>query len=231
MRYDRVMKGTITAVLVAMTGVAMAGDPTAAEIKQCDGGKGKVCLDIGQRYINAKDEAKALPFYVKACKANVALGCGYAGTMTLLGQGTTADVPKGRALREKACTLNDGGSCNDLGTSWSEGKEGAPSVDHNKARGYYEKACKLGDGLGCFNLGNIFREGEGTKPDLKKAFDFFKKSCDLSQARGCTELGIMYFEGKAITKDKEKSIEMLEKACKLGSQVACKNVEIIRKQP
>jgi len=220
------------AIVCVLTGLAWAGpDPSAGELKQCSAGKGKVCLAIGQRYIDAKDEANAVTYYRKACKLNVALGCGFAGTMTMLGEGTKQDTAKGRELREKACRLSDGGSCNDLGTSWSEGKEGAPKVDHVKARGYYEKACKLKNGLGCFNLGNVYREGEGVKPDLKKAFPQFKKSCDLGEARGCTELAIMHFEGKVVPKDKAKALELLDKACKLGSEVACKNLEIIKKQP
>jgi len=137
---------------------------------------------------------------------------------------------KGRLLREKACDLKDGKSCNDLGTAWSEGKNGAPKPDFVKAKGFYEKACKLADGLGCFNLGNVYRVGEGVKKDVRLAFANFQKSCELDEAKGCTELGIMHYEGTGTPQDADKAIALLEKACKLGSQPACKNVEKIRKK-
>jgi len=226
----------IAGCVVMAAGVAHAEEPAVpagpsrADLKKCNKGNGKACLTVGQQYLDAKDADKALAFYLKACKAKVALGCGFAGTMTMLGEGTTKNLAKGRDLREKACKLGDGGSCNDLGTSWSEGKDGAPEVDHGKARAYYEKACKLKDGLGCFNLGNVYREGEGVKVDLKKAFPLFEQSCDLDQARGCTELAIMYYEGKAVARDHAKALELLGRGCKLGSDVACKNLEILKKQ-
>ncbi len=222
----------VVAVLGATSLVARAEEPKAEEIAACDHGKGQVCLDLGVRYFNGErapaDATKAVAFYLKACKLSVAKGCGFAGTLTIMGTGIAKDEAKGRTLREKACDLKDGGSCNDLGTAWSEGKGGAPSVDHVKARRYYDKACKLDDGLGCFNLGNVYRLGEGVKADVKLALDKFKKSCDLDAARGCTELAIIYYEGKAAPKDQAKAISLLEKACKLKSDAACKNLELLR---
>ena len=115
-----------------------------------------------------------------------------------------------------------------IGTAWSEGKHGAPSIDHVKARTFYDKACKLKNGLGCFNLGNVYRLGEGVKADGKLAFDNFKKACDLDEAKGCTELAILYYEGKVVKKDVQMAITLLEKGCKLGSQVACKNLDLLK---
>lgn len=225
------MKVAVAAAAALASSVALADPPTKADLDACAAGKGSVCLDAGERFLNdAKDEAKALEYYLKACTLKVGKGCGYAGTMTVLGQGTSADAKAGRTLREKACGLDDGSSCNDLGVSWSEGKDGADGIDYVKAKGFYDKACKLKDGLGCFNLGNVFRVGEGVKIDLKVAFDNFKKSCDLDTAKGCTELAIMYYEGKNVAKDKSKALELLDKACKLGSDVACQNAKAVRGQ-
>ena len=223
-------------VLVAILapGAAGADEPTAKELAACHKKKqGKVCLELGKRYVNGTgvtaDPIKALEHYRKACDLKVALGCGYAGTMVTTGEGTAKDEKAGYALREKACKLGEGMSCNDLGVAWSENKNGATDVDHAKAKKFYAQACKLKDALGCFNLGNIYRTGEGMAADPKQAVVFFQKSCDVGGAKGCTELGIMYYEGKAVPRDVPKAIALLERSCKLGSEVGCKNVELLKK--
>src|SRR5260221_13098567 len=213
-------------VVLAMSSVAYADD--AADQKACKAGKGKVCVALGQKALGENNKPLAFELYTKACTLKVADGCGFAATMQVIGDGIEKDVAKGHALRGKACELGHGPSCNDLGSAWSEGKDGADKVDFAKAKGFYDKAGKLDDGLGCFNYGNVYREGEGEKVDLKKAFASFDKSCKLGAAKGCTELGVMYYEGKAVTKNKDKAVEALTKACKLGSDVACKNVELLK---
>jgi hypothetical protein len=167
---------------------------------------------------------------VKACNNGNVAKCEELSERYLDGSGGVAKDPaKSIAFLERACTLNSGRACNNAGTRYSEGKDGAPAVEHGKARTLYEKACKLKHGLGCFNLGNVFRIGEGLPIDLKQAFTHFTKSCDLNEAKGCTELGILYYEGKAVAKDVKKAIALFEKSCKLGSQAACKNLEILKK--
>jgi TPR repeat protein len=203
----------------------------------CNRGNAKACLDTGIAYIKGtggviKDETKAFEFYVKACNLNSGAGCGYAGTLQTIGKGTQKNPTKGRALREKACnTLKYASSCNDLGTAWAEGTDGATGKDVVKARNYYNDACKLGDGLGCFNLGNAHRLGEGGKIDDALAFQSYTKSCNANEAKGCSELAIAHYEGKGTPKDANKAVTFLEKACNMGSKVACKNLELVRPPP
>lgn len=221
----------LVVTLLLGSSLAWADKPaySADELKACTAKKGDVCLTIGQRYVDQKAYDKALDYYLKACDAKAYKGCGWAATLLMLGQnGVTKDEKKASALREKACANDDGASCNDIGTAWSEGKEGAPKVDLAKAKNFYERACKLKDGLGCFNLGNVYRMGEGVKVDDKEAFSNFTLSCDLGAAKGCTELAIMYYEGKGAAKDAGKAQELLDKACKMGSDVACKNADKLR---
>jgi len=197
---------------------------------QCLARKGHACLELGVRYLNGrgveKDSKRALSYYHEGCLHGSGEACGYAGTMVL----DAGNAKKSRRLREKACTLSHAASCNDLGSAWAEGKNGAEKVDQGKARSYYERACKLKDGLGCFNLGNAHRLGEGVARDPKRALELFQTSCDLRTAKGCTELAILHFEGKVTPKNVALAISLFEKACKLGSPVACKNLEILRKQ-
>ncbi len=211
-----------------VTSTALAD--TAADEAACAKGKPKKCLDAGNHYLDdaTKDLPKALELFQKGCDGKVAAACGFASSLLLNGDGITRDEKASFALGEKGCKLGDSRACNNLGTAWSEGKDGAADVDHAKAKQLYEKACKLKNGLGCFNLGNIYRIGEGVTPDLKVASKHFQKSCDLNEAKGCTELAIIYYEGKALKKDQPKAIKLLQKACKLGSEPACKNLDLLK---
>lgn len=164
----------------------------------------------------------------KACRAGKASKCEDLADRYLAGDGVDKNEAKHLELLTKACDLKSSRACNNVGTSWSDGKNGATDKDHAKARKFYDKACAMKNGLGCFNLGNVYRLAEGVPEDLKLALANFKKSCDLDEAKGCTEQGIMYFEGKAVPKNVKKAVELLEKACRLKSEAACKNVEILK---
>jgi TPR repeat protein len=50
---------------------------------------------------------------------------------------------------EKACNLNNGGGCNNLGVLYAKGQGVVQSK--TTAKGYYRKACDLGEQLGCNN--------------------------------------------------------------------------------
>jgi TPR repeat protein len=167
---------------------------------------------------------------VKACANGDATMCFelseryYEGT-----DGATKDPKKAMGFLEKACNLNQSFACNNLGTNWSDGKDGAPNVDHAKAAGLYKKACSLGNGLGCFNYGNVFRLGEGVEVDKFAALTNFKKSCELGEAKGCTEEAIMYYEGDPVRRDIDKAKKLFERSCELGSKVGCKNLQLLTK--
>ncbi|MEO8706849.1 MAG: tetratricopeptide repeat protein [Kofleriaceae bacterium] len=212
----------LAVVLVSSSAVA------APDTKACDKGNGKACIALGDRAAADKDDAGALGFYKQACALKVPRGCGAVASMVMFGLGTPADEAKGHELRDKACTMSDAPSCNDLGSDYADGEHGV-SKNEAKAKTFYEKACTLKDGLGCFNLGNVYRVGEGVKADIKKALPLFQKSCDLNSAKGCTELAIIYYEGTVVPKSMVKATFLLEKGCKLGSDVACKNVEQLKK--
>lgn len=164
---------------------------------------------------------------LKACKAGKVTKCEELAEKYLTGDGVDKNEAKHLELLTKACDLKSSRACNNVGTSWSDGKNGATDKDHVKARKFYDKACSMKNGLGCFNLGNVFRLGEGVPVDVKAAAGHFKKSCDLAEAKGCTELGIMYYEGKGVPRDPDKALELLKKACDLKSEAACKNVTIL----
>jgi len=204
--------------------------PAPADVKACAKKDGKACQRIGRFYVSdAKDEATALTYYLKACALNVGATCGFAATIIKGQTEPKPDFAKVFTLHTKGCKLKDGGSCNNLGTSWGNGDDGAPSKDLPKASTASAQAGNVDNALGGLNLGNSYRLGEGVKLDLAKATSLFKKSCDLDEGRGCTELGIAYYEGNGVPKDVAMAVTYLEKSCSLGSKVGCKNVELIKK--
>ncbi|WP_371937994.1 tetratricopeptide repeat protein [Helicobacter pylori] len=57
------------------------------------------------------------------------------------------DFSKAKGYFEKACDLNNGGGCSNLGVLYQNGE----GVEKNliKATYFYSKACKLGEQLAC----------------------------------------------------------------------------------
>lgn len=221
---DQMWRSSVV-VSVLLVSRAFAAPPTQKQLTACDKGNGKTCVDIGDAYYD-DDEAKARTFYEKACKLKVWHGCDEAGKL-LSKSSDPADVTRGRALRESACTANDGPACNDLGLTWSNGTEGAGAKDDTKARTYYDKACKLKDGLGCFNLGLVYERGEGVPVDLPRAHKELEKACGMDTGEACSELGVLYFKGTGVPADNGKSRKYLTKACKLGIKNGCDNLKVL----
>ena len=75
-------------------------------------------------------------------------------------------LPEFKALKffQKACGLNDGGGCFNLGLMYEKGK--GVKQDDFKAFKIFQKACDLNDGSGCSQLGFMYEKGKGVKQDL-----------------------------------------------------------------
>ena len=183
-------------------------------------------LVIALLILNTKSSYADEATIVEECDAGNMAKC--EDLVRLYAAGTSENPVNWTAYAEKACNLNSGGACNNLGVVWSKGKIGP--VDLAKGNAYYRKACELSHGLGCFNFASMLRLGEGVAVDLKLAFENYSRACDLAEGKGCTELGIMYYEGKGAPKNILMTKTLFEKGCKLGSGQACKNLEIVSRQ-
>ncbi|GAA7467795.1 hypothetical protein ID1074_03930 [Helicobacter pylori] len=96
------------------------------------------------------------------------------------------DFSKARKYFERACGLNNGRGCNNLGDLYQNGE----GIEKNltKAAQFYSKACALKEGLGCFNLGALYYNGKGVEKDLTKAAYFYSKACKLGSQEACEAL-------------------------------------------
>ncbi|WP_154466089.1 tetratricopeptide repeat protein [Helicobacter pylori] len=87
------------------------------------------------------------------------------------------DFSKARKYFEKACDLNNGRGCSNLGVLYQNGQ--GVEKDLTKAAYLYSRACELKDGWGCSFLGALYYNGDGVKQDSKKAVALFEKACKL----------------------------------------------------
>lgn len=126
---------------------------------------------------------------------------------------------KAKEFYLKACNLDSGVACNDLGWIYKK-----LDKDFNNAKKFYEKSCNLNYGLGCANAGWLYEEGNGIRQNYKKALKLYKKGCNLDNGHSCSSLGGMYIDGKGISKDIYRAIRLYKKSCKLGNQYGCENL-------
>ncbi|BAW42700.1 cysteine-rich protein H [Helicobacter pylori] len=93
------------------------------------------------------------------------------------------DFSKARKYFEKACGLNNGRGCSNLGVLYKDGQ----GVEKNltKAAYLYSKACELKEGDECGALGGLYYNGDGVKQDFKKAVALFEKACKLGYQLAC----------------------------------------------
>ncbi|GAA7176471.1 hypothetical protein HpCK60_03150 [Helicobacter pylori] len=96
------------------------------------------------------------------------------------------DFSKARKYFEKACDLNNGGGCSNLGVLYQNGE----GVEKNliKAAYLYSRACELKGSDGCGALGVLYYNGDGVKQDSKKAVALFEKACKLGYKKACEML-------------------------------------------
>jgi len=116
---------------------------------------------------------------------------------------------------EKACNLNEGLSCNNLGWLYYKGK--GVEQNYQQAKTYYEKACDLNYGSGCLAMGDIIEENKGLFSVMKT---YYKKACDLNDGMGCQKLG--YYG---------RDIQSLEKSCDLDVGKGCNQLGKVYESP
>ncbi|WRD63354.1 sel1 repeat family protein [Helicobacter pylori] len=96
------------------------------------------------------------------------------------------DFSKARKYFEKACDLNNGRGCSNLGVLYQNGQGVEKYL--TKAAYLYSRACELKDCWGCSFLGALYYNGDGVKQDSKKAVALFEKACKLGYKKACEML-------------------------------------------
>lgn len=211
--------------LAAIIIFALNFDTTKARIfileTKCNIGDSGSCNDLGNLYVNAKIEEKAIKFYSKSCEMNNAWGC------AILGRAPTTKDEEANNFFEKAYKLASNLDTNDawnyaaLGFLYEFGK--VVERDNDKSYRFFLKACSLDNAMGCYMAGKSFISYfDPSDDDYKKASIFFQTACDLGNAEGCERLGSWYELGwGGIKEDDTKAMELYRRACDLGNTEGC----------
>ncbi len=157
------------------------------------------------------------------CTAGERGSCHALGRLYVAGAPGLAKDPK-RALElfDKACGLEHGGGCSDLGIALLSSEAGAP--DPKRAAASFERACKLGEANGCFNLANLYYDGVGVDADKAQAITLYEQACNAGKAAGCINLGAAYDDGEGVPEDKTKAFSLFKRACEGDEPIGCSNL-------
>lgn len=169
------------------------------------------------------DYTKALDFYRKGCEKGDNEGCYFTGIAYKEGVGVTQNNASAYEYLQKACDLNLGKACSDIGIHLDLDVAKDSATPNKSSLELYEKACSLGDGTGCTNAGATYFYGKSVNLDMFKANMLFERACDLNNAKGCSDLGLSYLKGTGIKQDSAKALELFGKACDLKLKEGCEN--------
>ncbi|WP_421723419.1 tetratricopeptide repeat protein [Bauldia sp.] len=223
------MTGVALLLAGLLTSNVVLGQPEdlATDKAECENGVTVACFNTGVRYSKGlgveQDEARALPFFVKACNGGNASGCALAAGRYADGVGTDKDEERATAFYVKACEANYAPSCALAGYRYDFAIGVAP--DEVRATKLYAAACVGNVALGCQQLGERYHAGRGGVPrDPVRALDLFIKSCDGDLEIGC------YSAARATMAagredDLENALFYLKRACELEHQPSCDILE------
>jgi TPR repeat protein len=112
------------------------------------------CLLVGCKDVRQKCAGGDLEACKTSCDQGEAMSCSHAGAMYLLGShGVPQDDAKLADYKNRACTLGDLSSCNELGLFYKNGFHA--SKDFAKARALLKKACDGSEPNSCDSLKDV----------------------------------------------------------------------------
>jgi hypothetical protein len=137
------------------------------------------------------DIARGYALMTKGCQLDDSRACNNAGAAWSEGvNGATAvDHVKARGFYEKACSLNNGLGCFNLGNVFRVG-EGVPP-DPKVAFGHFKKSCELDEPKGCTELAVMYYEGNVVPQDVGLAKQLFERACKLGSGPSCQNLQLL----------------------------------------
>ncbi|MGA8657757.1 MAG: hypothetical protein WB586_16550, partial [Chthoniobacterales bacterium] len=132
------------------------------------------------RYLDAKDYAKALPLLQKAADTGHAVAMNNLGWLYQNGWGVAQDYAKARECYQKAADAGNALAMNNLGWLYHNGW--GVAQDYGKAREWYQKAADTGNALAMNNLGWLYHNGWGVAQDYGKAREWYQKAAAAGNA-------------------------------------------------
>jgi hypothetical protein len=105
-----------TSLFVLAGGPALAQWEDAKRLEApCARGEALACANLATLYKHgrgvARDDVRALTYFVTACEKGSKFACGNVGEMAILGRGIAPDKAVGAAILKSACRRGDPWSC------------------------------------------------------------------------------------------------------------------------
>lgn len=184
----------------------------------CAAKHGSSCTLLGFLYARgrnklARDDARAMTYFVKACAVDDLEGCINIGDLGV----RTAEYAAARVAFERACELGSGLGCARAGDLLERGIGGAAST--TAAQTLFEKSMTLlapkcpEDPGACVVVGLLEENGKGVAKDAVKAIASYRRGCAGGSGEACMRLATSLDDGIAGTKDVAGANEAFDKAC------------------
>ncbi|MCP5396850.1 MAG: sel1 repeat family protein [Sphingomonadaceae bacterium] len=170
----------------------------------------------------------ALAQDVQSCQAGNAQSCIDAGNVLISKDNPQADLPKGRAMFERACNLGKRDGCTLAGQLFLSNGKGL-TADYAKGLALLERACREREGYACHLLGSANEAGSvGLPKNRDKAVSYFKAACEVGKANSCGVLHNMLMD--EVPKAQARPYEVAEtygRACQNGLVSVCAEAVVL----
>ncbi|RVU47916.1 sel1 repeat family protein [Lujinxingia sediminis] len=123
------------------------------------------------------------------------------------------ELPLAIELFTRACQLERGEACHDLGLIHSQGV--SVPQDPDQARHFFERACELGQEQGCADARNV-----GTGTSLADYAPQWEESCEQGDPKACMDLAVALLLNEEGS-DPARAEELLNRACQLDDAEGC----------
>jgi TPR repeat protein len=196
-------------------------------VADCDAGSADACYRLGNLTAEGSPAVtanleKAAGLWQRACDGGSTMAC-VSVAKTLLSQGP-AQVERGLALLQTACTGAVVGGCATLGVAYRDGY--LLKKNMGEAVGLFQKACDAGDVHGCRMFATALFQGDGVNADQPRAVTLFKDCCDFGDLRSCANLGRANEIGQGTAQNLVAAAELFKRACNGGVSEACRGTDI-----
>lgn len=201
--YERACEGdvgrgcTSLASVIRRTAHFRGNLPAAAklEIKGCELGDAKGCLNAGQAYlfgsgVEASRETADV-YFAKACNESEGAGCKSIGKIHQDGLGVEADMNAANTYYNLA----------------EQHKTISRKQTRRSAYLLFVNACSFGDPLGCFNAGFFNAQGVEVPRNISTSRELFQQACDDGVDAACKKWkDVEPSSGKRVTTERSKTL-------------------------
>lgn len=190
--------------------------------EECKNGNGKVCFELGHKYMSGKGVKKnintALKLYQKAFDFNHPVAYVELGRLYLNGKIVKKDLKKAKNYFQKAC---DAGEKYSACLMVKEVDKVYTKEDDYKVMEKMGKTCNAKPNSGvtlmtCGTLANLYKKYN----DFDNAIKYYKKACNIFSSE-CISLGEVYLDKKYNGYNEDKAISYFEKVCEKGKGKGC----------